>query len=890
MAADGSIIIDTRIDTSGMESGANDIGNIFSRMTNAAKKFGVAIGAAFAVKQIINFGQECLDLGSDLQEVQNVVDSVFTTMSDKVDEFAKSAASTAGLSETMAKQYSGTFGAMAKAFGFAESEAYDMATSLTQLSGDVASFYNLSQDEAYTKLKSVFTGETESLKDLGVVMTQTALDSYAMANGFGKTTSAMTEQEKVALRYQFVMSQLSTASGDFLRTSDGWANQVKVLQLQIQSLKATIGQGLINIFTPVIKVINIVLSKLAVVANAFKAFTELITGSKSTSTTNTGVVTEELSTGYETAADSANDYADATDNATDSMKKAAKAAKSYLSPIDEINKYTSQTDTSTGTTGTTGTSSALTPSIDYGQLAEGETVIDEVNNKFEDLFNTLKESLAPLTEQLKVFGSIAKGAFTWLLENVLTPLANFTITEVVPRFFQTLGNMLAIVNNVLLALQPLWQWFWTNVLQPIISWTGGIFLQVWDGINTALKAFADWCANNPGIIQTAAIVIGSFIAAWGIVNIATKIMGIVNSVGSFIGVLQTLGTVMGKGPAWSAILGAALKALSSPVGIAVAVIGTLIAAGVLIWKNWDTIKEKATEIWDAISTYLSHLWETIKTNAVNDFNAIKTGIQNIWNGIKLFATTVWNGISTFLSNLWTAIKTTASTKWEEFKTTVTGVWTTVKSKATEVFDGIATKISDVWTGVKTTAKEKWDGIKETILDVVEKIRNKVKTAFEKVKTAISGAFEIAKSPINGLIDAFNVVVNVINSLINKINSIKFKITVPDWVPGIGGSWWGFDGFNIPTVNKIPYLATGAVIPPNAPFLAVLGDQKNGNNIEAPEALIRKIMREELGNQRGTSGNTYKVEATCGRRTIFEIVIEEGKLQQTATGKNPFSLA
>lgn len=221
---------------------------------------------------------------------------------------------------------------------------------------------------------------------------------------------------------------------------------------------------------------------------------------------------------------------------------------------------------------------------------------------------------------------------------------------------------------------------------------------------------------------------------------------------------------------------------------------------------------------------------------------------------------------------------------------MTGVWTTVKSKATEVFDGIATKISDVWTGVKTTAKEKWDGIKETILDVVEKIRNKVKTAFEKVKTAISGAFEIAKSPINGLIDAFNVVVNVINSLINKINSIKFKITVPDWVPGIGGSWWGFDGFNIPTVNKIPYLATGAVIPPNAPFLAVLGDQKNGNNIEAPEALIRKIMREELGNQRGTSGNTYKVEATCGRRTIFEIVIEEGKLQQTATGKNPFSLA
>lgn len=104
---------------------------------------------------------------------------------------------------------------MAKAFGFSEKQAYDMGTTLTGLAGDVASFYNLSQDEAYTKLKSVFTGETESLKDLGVVMTQTALDSYAMANGFGKTTSAMTEAEKVALRYQFVQDQLSAAQGDF---------------------------------------------------------------------------------------------------------------------------------------------------------------------------------------------------------------------------------------------------------------------------------------------------------------------------------------------------------------------------------------------------------------------------------------------------------------------------------------------------------------------------------------------------------------------------------------------------------------------------------------------------------------------------------------------------
>ena len=214
-----------------------------------AKKVGGTLAAAFAVSKIVQFGQECVELGSDLQEVQNVVDVTFPTMSARVNDFAKNAASSFGLSETMAKKYTGTLGSMAKAFGFSEEQAFNMGSALTGLAGDVASFYNLSQDEAYTKLKSVFTGETESLKDLGVVMTQTALDSYAMANGFGKTTSAMTEAEKVALRYAFVQDRLSAAQGDFQRTSDSWANQIKVLNLQFESLMSTIGQGLISALT-----------------------------------------------------------------------------------------------------------------------------------------------------------------------------------------------------------------------------------------------------------------------------------------------------------------------------------------------------------------------------------------------------------------------------------------------------------------------------------------------------------------------------------------------------------------------------------------------------------------------------------------------------------------
>lgn len=156
----GQIGLDLVVNKNGFDKQMSGIQGI-------AKKAGAALAGAFAVKKIIDFGKACIDLGSDLSEVQNVVDVTFPAMAARVDEFAQSAITTFGMSETMAKKFTGTFGAMAKSFGFTEQQAYDMSTTLTGLAGDVASFYNITQDEAYTKLKSVFTGETESLKDLG---------------------------------------------------------------------------------------------------------------------------------------------------------------------------------------------------------------------------------------------------------------------------------------------------------------------------------------------------------------------------------------------------------------------------------------------------------------------------------------------------------------------------------------------------------------------------------------------------------------------------------------------------------------------------------------------------------------------------------------------------
>lgn len=343
-AVDFELLLNSNPFNKGIQTAGNTVQK--SGIESSLKSIGKAAIAAFSVGAVVNLTKSCLELGSNLAEVQNVVDVTFGSLNTEVDKFAENAIEQFGLGQTVTKKYVGTFGAMAKAFDFNNQAALEMSETLTGLVGDVASFYNLSSDEAFTKLKSVFTGETETLKDLGIVMTQTALDQYAMANGFGKTTSKMTEQEKTALRYQFVLDKLSLAQGDFARTSDSWANQTRVLSLRFDELKASLGQGFINLFTPIVQGINWVLSKLQILADAFKSFTEFITGKKSDSSGGVGSIATDLAN----VTDSADTASDAVSGIGDSAKKTKKQLLG-LRGIDEINNLTTNSDDSSSGTG-----------------------------------------------------------------------------------------------------------------------------------------------------------------------------------------------------------------------------------------------------------------------------------------------------------------------------------------------------------------------------------------------------------------------------------------------------------------------------------------------------------------------------------------------------------
>lgn len=282
---------------------ADNIGNSFSGML---KKLAAGFASVKIGKALLDLGKDALQAASDLEEVQNVVDVTFGSDNNKIEKWAKDAGAQFGLSETKAKQFASTMGAMLKSSGFAADQITDVSTSLAGLAADMSSFYNLDFDTAFQKIRSGIAGETEPLKQLGINMSVANLNAFALKQGLEKTFEQMSSGEQTMLRYQYLMQATSDAQGDFARTSDGYANSMRQLESNVEALKASLGKTFIN-----------------VVAGAVGALNEFIT----------------LLTPKEDAKTVLDDFADIdlkTDAKLASIKKTAEQANSLASVLDQI--------------------------------------------------------------------------------------------------------------------------------------------------------------------------------------------------------------------------------------------------------------------------------------------------------------------------------------------------------------------------------------------------------------------------------------------------------------------------------------------------------------------------------------------------------------------------
>lgn len=535
----GQIALELGIDSSQIVNQLTGASNKAAKQaTSIFSGMGKKIAAGLSIAAFTKFTKDCLEVGSNVTEVQNVVDTAFGDLSRQADLWASNAMTNFGLSELSAKKYMGVFGQMSNAMGITGQAALDMAENVTGLTGDVASFYNLGTDEAYTKLKSIWTGETETLKDLGVVMTQTNLDQYALNNGFGKTTAKMTEQEKVMLRYQYVTSALSNATGDFVKTQDSWANQTRILTLRFEQLKASLGKGFIALFTPILRGLNTVLAGLQKVADGFATFTQMLTGAdiSSSASSITGL------------GDIASDTADNVSGIGDAASSTAKEIEKSLAGFDQIEKLSEPTDS--GSSSGDGTSSGGL-GIDTGVTAESTNVSSAISDmaskvkkaleplksiSFDNLITSLdnlKESAKPLTE--KLFSGLE-----WAWTNIFVPLATWTIEDALPVFLDVLSAGLDVLNSALDALKPLWDWAWDNFLEPVAEWTGGMIVDILKDLAAALEGISTWISNNQGPFDAIVVTILAFAAAWKAVELAEFIM----NAGGVVGIINKMKTAI----------------------------------------------------------------------------------------------------------------------------------------------------------------------------------------------------------------------------------------------------------------------------------------------------------------------------------------------------------
>lgn len=801
------------------DSGANMLEASFN---SSFKRIGKMAIAAFSVKAITNFMGSCLNLGSALTEVENITNVAFPGMSKQIDNFAKSAADSFGLSETMAKRFTGMYGTMAKQFGFANKEAFEMATTLTGLAGDVASFYDMTQDEAYTKLKAVFSGETEVLKDIGVVMTQAALDQYALANGYGKTTAKMSEQEKVALRYAFVQDQLSAATGDFIRTQDSWANQTRILSLRFQSLKASLGKGFIAVFTPIIKGINWVLANLQSLADSFANMMEFLTGSSGESGGGNSAV-QEVAGDLENATDSAGSLSDGLKNAGSSGEKAAKKIQKAFAKVDTINKLSFGSDSdSNGSgdgSGSGGSSGSVAEAVDFpeatkqasvfdgmlnGIIEEFKRLADIFVNGFEIGFGNSFKNIERIKDYIYSIGDSLKYIF---INPQIANAAKLWVDQTIMMLGQLTGSIASIATTI----ATLFVGSVSTYLESNKDFIKGTILQ-WFNISTRAEYII-------GQFSTVIADIASVFSSQTAINIgANLIESIVN------GAMGTL-TIAGK-------LGLdILNTITAPIienkdRIKITLEGMLKPIETVTRTIADGINETFKTIGITYDKYVGPAFDKIKNGLSkvvrSVLDAYNTHIAPVVDGIAKSFSSMWkehiqpaiNGIITFLGKLAELIGVVFETVLAPFiewlvstlapivADVIQGIWDIVKTFVSFVADciklitDILSGICDFLTGVFTGNWSKaWDGIKEILSGVWDFMANIVNTVLETIGINIDEVLESIQSIWNdvwgGISDFFGGIWDGICEAVDTaVNTVKDTIDdVLDTIKGIWEDMW-----------------------------------------------------------------------------------------------------
>ena len=614
--------------------------------------------ATAIVYGLIKVGKQAVQTASDLQEVQNVVEVSFGSMSAEVDKFAENALKKFGLSKLSAKQFASTFMAMSNGMGIAAEAGKNMSLNLTALAGDLASFRNVEQDVAFTALKSVFTGETETLKQFGIVMTEANLEAYALSQGITKSYNAMSQAEKVALRYSFVLNATKGAQGDFARTSNNWANQVRILKEQFKELAGIIGNGLLKVLQPLIILLNKVLGLAISVANSLsQAF-----GGKKIKESSTSV--SNMASGMSDIASGAED----TSSGLDSADKSAKKLKRTLAGFDQLNVLSTSDSGSSTSSGAGGGGGDITGLANASYISTEEEVesgvskADEYFKQVSEIYHKWFDNLPKLKinfdkeqalEDIKGIGLDVLNTISGLGSFVITigiNLANdLDIGKLANDFISLVKSVTGLASSLTDVLVPAFEKLYDIGLKPVVEWIGEKVHDAFKTLSGIIDDFAKFVEDNAEGFK-----------AWG------EILGVVAK--AIWSIIEPMADA-----AWNTFKGLILAIYE--------VFKVLLKILLEVGKALVKVVKDPKQAWDDFKSYVGSFFDNMKNKA----GSAVSGIKEAFKGIP-----------------------------EWFRTTFTKAWTNVKnvfSKGGKVFTGIK---DGILSGLKSVINALIKGINRVV--------------------------------------------------------------------------------------------------------------------------------------------------------------------------------
>ena len=726
--SDGSIILSTKVDTSGINKGMSQMQGKATNLTKTFSKLGAAIASAFAIQKIIQFSNEAGQLATQTEaSVQRLVD-IYGSASDSVGDFIDANARALGMSKAAAASFSSVYGNL---FGVWADQATnaELTNRYLNMTAVVASKTGRTVEDVQERIRSGLLGNNEAIEDLGIfvnVKTIEMTDAFKRMAG-GKSWEQLDAYTQQQIRSMAILEQATAKYGDEVAdTSATIRNRYKAAYEDFQN---SWGNIVNTVLLPVLETLTQIFDIATKGLNALSG--------------RSGQILENVELQEENTDKTAENIEEQTKN----QKELNKELKKSLAGFDDIQILSANTadNTSGGLdSGLQGLGGDL-----GGTAPDGSAYVDEIDSTLTAIMGIVGMALAAIGCILLFTGHVG-----WGLGFIIAGAAELTVTAatlgddaIAQETQNALSNALiiagivAIVIGILLCMAQQWG---IGIGLMVIG-VAGIVTPIalnWDGIKEQLQgSFGGW------------LVLGGIIAI-------------------VLGILLCFTPML-------------------PLGIGLIVLGAGAVVAPIV-ANWDAI-------WDAITGTFNAIIDWIKT-----YGLLVLGIILCLTGAGIPI-----GIALII-------------KWA-----IDGA-----EKGVPIATAIVDKVKEIWQAVK----DFWN---------------------ENIAPVFTGAFwlNLGKNCINGLITGFESGINgiiwafesMINWIVDGLNKISFQI--PDWVPGIGGEHWGV---NIPRANfgrvSIPRLAQGAVIPPNREFLAVLGDQKQGTNIEAPLSTIQDAVASVIGAQ------------------------------------------